>query len=104
MFIPKGSFIYANARAMTHDESIYKDPDTFNPDRYISKTEGGAEEPYPVGNFGFGRRICPGRHLAEANVWIVVVTMLATLNIQKAVGEDGEEIIPEVVLTNGLTR
>jgi cytochrome P450 len=46
----------ANAYAITHDESVYKDPDTFNPDRYLSVDEGGAGEPLPVGHFGFGRR------------------------------------------------
>ena len=33
-----------------------------------------------------------------------MVTMLATLDISKAVGEDGKEIIPDVQLTPGLTR
>jgi len=49
-------------------------------------------------------RICPGRHLAEASVWIVMVTMLATMNITKAVDANGKEIIPDVELTPGLTR
>lgn len=103
MFIPKGSFVYANARAMTHDSKMYFDPDVFNPDRYIPQSEGGAGEPFPVGQFGFGRRVCVGKHLAEASVWIVVATMLATMNTEKAVGSDGKEIVPEVELTNGLT-
>jgi hypothetical protein len=30
------SLVMANAYAITHDESVYKDPDTFNPDRYLS--------------------------------------------------------------------
>lgn len=103
MFIPKGSFVYANARAMTHDERIYSNPEEFNPDRVIPKSAGGLGEPFPVGQFGFGRRVCVGRHLAEASVWIVVATMLATLSINKAVGDDGNEIVPDVELTSGLT-
>ena len=42
--------VYANAYAIAHDERVYKNPQDFNPDRY------GGGEPYPVGNFGFGRR------------------------------------------------
>ncbi|PVH80134.1 cytochrome P450 [Cadophora sp. DSE1049] len=103
MFIPKGSFVYANALAMTHDETTYADPETFNPDRFKPQSEGGAGEPFPIGQFGFGRRICPGRHLAEASVWIVMVTMLATMNITKAVDTNGKELIPDVELTPGLT-
>ncbi|KAK1671749.1 cytochrome P450 [Colletotrichum godetiae] len=103
MFIPKGSFVYANARAMTHDERTYADAGAFDPDRYIPIVEGGRGEPFPVGQFGFGRRVCVGRHLAEASVWIVIASMLATVRIEKARGPRGEEIIPRVKLTNGLT-
>jgi cytochrome P450 len=42
--------VYANAHAIAHDERVYHDPHEFNPDRYV------AGEPFPVGNFGFGRR------------------------------------------------
>ncbi|EFX03575.1 cytochrome p450 monooxygenase [Grosmannia clavigera kw1407] len=103
MFIPKGSFVYANARAMTHDERVYQNPDRFEPDRFASVEEGGRGEPLPVGQFGFGRRICVGQHLAEANVWIVVATMLAAFDIGRAKGPDGQDIIPVVKVTNGLT-
>lgn len=102
-FIPAGSHVYANARAMTHDEAIYKDPDTFNPDRYTPVSEGGRGEPLPNGHFGFGRRVCVGKHLAEASVWIVVACMLSTMRIEKALDEDGNPITPKVELTNGLT-
>ncbi|KAH7020048.1 cytochrome P450 [Ilyonectria destructans] len=101
--IPAGSFVYANARAMTHDERTYQNPDTFDPDRYIPVEEGGRGEPFPNGQFGFGRRVCVGQHLAEASVWIVVVGMLSTLKIQKALDTEGREVTPVVELTNGLT-
>jgi len=48
--------VISNTYAMNHDESIYSLPGSFNPDRYIPKEEGGREEPFPVGGFGFGRR------------------------------------------------
>ncbi|KAK7457634.1 cytochrome P450 1A2 [Colletotrichum acutatum] len=103
MFIPKGSFVYANARAMTHDERTYADPEVFDPERYVPVERGGRGEPFSVGQFGFGRRVCIGKHLAEASVWIVIASMLATVKIERARGPRGEEIIPRVELTNGLT-
>lgn len=118
-----GSFVYANAYAMCYDTDFYKSPETFNPLRFAPKEQGGNAEPYPNGHFGFGRRICPGRHLAEASVWIVssdrhlqplraradvyylqaITTMLATINIKKTLDKDGKQITPEVILTPGLT-
>jgi len=101
--IPKGSLVIANNYAMTHDESIYSNPSTFNPDRYSSKIEHGAEEPFPITPFGFGRRICPGRHLGTASIWIAVATMLATLEISKAKDINGQEIEPSQNMSTGLT-
>lgn len=103
-FISKGSFVYANARAMTHDERVYSSPDEFNPDRYMSRAEGGLGEPLPKGHFGFGRRICVGQHLAEASVWIVVASLLSTMTLERWVDpETGEQDVPIVEVTNGLT-
>ncbi|KAF5666217.1 cytochrome p450 [Fusarium heterosporum] len=89
--------VYANARAIAHDERVYKDPHDFNPDRYQ------AGEPFPIGNFGFGRRICVGRYLADNSVWIMVATMLSTLQFCKKVDSDGTPIEPRVQFTNGGT-
>ncbi|KAF6842127.1 cytochrome p450 monooxygenase [Colletotrichum plurivorum] len=103
MFIPKGSIIFANSHAMTQDERIYRDPKSFNPDRYKPPSAGGFGEPLPLGQFGFGRRVCVGRFLADNSVWIAAATMLATLNIGKKVRPDGQVIEPDVVFTNGGT-
>jgi cytochrome P450 len=103
-FIPAGSFVYANARAMTHDERVYSSPDEFNPDRYVPKAEGGLGEPLPKGQFGFGRRICVGQHLAEASVWIVIAGVLSTMRLERWTDPQTKaKDVPIVELTNGLT-
>ncbi|KAK5656691.1 hypothetical protein OQA88_4237 [Cercophora sp. LCS_1] len=91
MFIPKGTIVYQNVWAMMHDESVYADPETFWPERYLSREEGGNAEPLPVGNFGFGRRVCIGRNLAENSLIIVLAMILATVEIGWPIGEDGRE-------------
>jgi hypothetical protein len=50
------TIVYQNVRAMTLDPEVYSDAENFDPDRYIPKDQGGRSEPFPVGNFGFGRR------------------------------------------------
>ena len=37
-------------------------------------------------------RVCPGRHLSDATIWIYVVSVLATLNVQPAKDADGRDI------------
>ncbi|KAL1673148.1 cytochrome P450, partial [Schizophyllum commune] len=98
-----GTIVYANARAMCYDTRIYKSPEIFDPMRYAPESEGGRAEPPPVGHFGFGRRICVGRHFADATLWIIMATMLATLNFERVLDDDGQSVTPKVSLTAGLT-
>ncbi|KAI9902695.1 hypothetical protein N3K66_002047 [Trichothecium roseum] len=100
MHIPK---VYANAQAMAQDERMYANPRSFSPERFAPKSEGGSGEPLPVAHFGFGRRICVGRFLADSSVWIMAATMLATLNFRKPTNEEGIEYEPDVSFTNGTT-
>ncbi|KAF8067016.1 cytochrome P450 [Lyophyllum atratum] len=102
MLIPKGSILIPNIRGMTWDESIHKDPFTFDPTRFLP-TPVGRGEPYPP-TFGFGRRICPGRYLAMESLWMSIATIMATMSIARALDEYGNEIIPDSLpVTTGIT-
>jgi len=88
---------------MTLDERIYKDPFKFDPERFLPAPLGRGE-PVSSGPFGFGRRICPGRHLADDSLWIAMATILSALSILKAVGKDGNDVVPDVTsVTTGIT-
>ncbi|KAH6689499.1 cytochrome P450 1A2 [Plectosphaerella plurivora] len=96
MFIPKGTVVFANAKAMAMAADKYENPELFDPDRYLRG------EPTPPGNFGFGRRRCPGNYLAMASVNIFIVTLLSAFNLEMALAEDGTPLEPEVGLSVGL--
>ncbi|KAJ3574049.1 hypothetical protein NP233_g2020 [Leucocoprinus birnbaumii] len=104
MLIPKGALVFANTRGISINDAVYHDPHTYKPSRYLPKSQGGQEEPEPLAQFGFGRRICPGRHLADTSLWLAMVTILSLYQIRKVKGPDGKEITPEVALDSGLTR
>ncbi|KAF4597210.1 hypothetical protein EYR40_007662 [Pleurotus pulmonarius] len=103
MFIPKGSLIYPNVLAMSLDEN-YSNPTAFNPSRFMPKSDGGGGEPPFPSAFGFGRRICPGRHLAYASIWIAVTTILSTLNITRKKDEHGNNIPLRLEFSSGITK
>lgn len=92
--IPKGTMILQNIWWFTHNPSIYKDPMVFNPDRFL-----GSEPELDPGqlSFGFGRRACPGRYLADGSLYSTVSHVLATLDIKAGLDEQGNrlEIKPE---------
>ncbi|KAG1800168.1 cytochrome P450 [Suillus subaureus] len=94
-YIPKGSFVMPNIWFMLNDSRTYANPSQFNPERFLAKDGKDPETEPRTMCFGFGRRICPGIHLAEASIWISTVMSLAVFDISKVV-ENGIEITPNV--------
>ncbi|TFK58390.1 cytochrome P450, partial [Pluteus cervinus] len=102
-FIPKGSTILPNVWGMAHDPTVYHDPMVFNPDRFLSRP-GYKPEPDPRSiAFGFGRRICPGRVLADTSVFLSCAMALAVFNIS-AYKENGKPILPDILQLSGVVR
>ncbi|KAF8990310.1 cytochrome P450 [Cyathus striatus] len=98
-YIPKGTIILPNMWAMAHDEGIYPDPNEFKPERFF-KENGQLNDDISDLPFGFGRRICPGRHMASATVWLTIATVLTVFNIRKAKDDHGNEIPVSGVYTD----
>ena len=89
-------------RAMSRDPEHYPDPEHFNPDRFLLEGQLNPNIRDPESFvFGFGRRrvpfdlyscpypptlalsfrICPGRHFADDEVWLMAATVLACFNV-----------------------
>ncbi|OAX36487.1 cytochrome P450 [Rhizopogon vinicolor AM-OR11-026] len=90
-FIPEGVMVIANTWAMTHDAQKYPNPDEFKPERFLHEDGSLTSDTMPLG-FGWGRRICVGQHLADAALWIMITSFLATFSVHKVLDENGEEI------------
>ncbi|KAK8007307.1 4-hydroxy-tetrahydrodipicolinate synthase [Apiospora arundinis] len=94
--IPEGAILIANLWAINRDPKLYKDPSSFQPSRFMDR---GTEESHPSEAepdprqfvFGFGRRICPGRFLADATLFLTIAKTLAAYKIGKVI-RDGKEI------------
>ncbi|KAJ6448362.1 cytochrome P450 [Mycena sanguinolenta] len=93
--LPARSMVIGNTWAMLHDEVMYPDPHAFKPERFLlpnGMIDHSVKDPDAA--FGYGRRRCPGRHLATTAIWITAANVLATFNINKAVDEVGNLIEP----------
>ncbi|KAF4585218.1 hypothetical protein EYR40_002055 [Pleurotus pulmonarius] len=107
--IPADTVVMVNNWALTHNEEWYPDPTAFKPERHMQPLSGRSSLPqlpqYPPDPrtlvFGFGRRNCPGIHLAESFLYIVVVTTLATFSILPELDAEGNALPPKVEHLSG---
>ncbi|KAL1711347.1 cytochrome P450 [Schizophyllum commune] len=101
-FIPKGSLVMPILWSMLHDERTYRRPMKFWPERFLA-TEGRPPEKDPKTIcFGFGRRICPGRELADISLFTCASTLFV-FEISKY-KEGGVEVAPIEGQTSGSIR
>lgn len=70
--IPASSIIMPLQWCMNHDERKFPNSHRFDPSRWLQP---GAEA-LRYHAFGFGRRICPGRHIAENSVFLGIARLL----------------------------
>jgi cytochrome P450 len=95
MFIPKGTVILPNTRVINFDPTVFgEDAARFNPARYLDekgqvKALMDRREEGHV-SFGYGRRICPGRYVAEGTLAIDFATLLWALRFERLECAKGE--------------
>ncbi|KAJ8468167.1 hypothetical protein ONZ51_g9809 [Trametes cubensis] len=101
--IPKGATVMVNVWGILHDPEHYPNPETFEPDRFLKdgKLNEDVLDPATV-MFGYGRRICPGRHFAENSLFINIACLLHVFDIMPAVDEHGSAIPVRYRVSSGL--
>ncbi|KZS97164.1 cytochrome P450 [Sistotremastrum niveocremeum HHB9708] len=107
MFMPAGTMVIANIWNMSMDSAYYPQPSEYNPDRFIENKDGQIRLKREIQNpedfvFGFGRRICPGRHFAMKSIYISVATILAVFDISSPLDDAGDPIPPDTEYGGGL--
>ena len=76
-------------RAIFHDPTIYPEPDAFKPERFLNTDGSLRDDPVLTSTFGFGKRLCPGRHLVDSVLFIVVASLLSVFKVENGSGGDG---------------
>jgi cytochrome P450 len=75
---------------------VFPEPGLFKPERWLRERADGTLEvntdlPDPRAlNFGFGRRVCPGQHIANNMLFASAVSLLATMNISRKIDAQGK--------------
>jgi cytochrome P450 len=85
------TIIPGERRAILHNPVTYPEPSKFKPERFLDPA---SPLPFPETGFGFGRRKCPGRHLALDMAWISMASMLAVFEFLPETDIDGRSVPP----------
>jgi cytochrome P450 len=86
-------------RAILHDPEIFPDPEVLKPERFLDQDGNLKDDPTMSLAFGAGKRICPGRHFADATLFMVASSVLSLFNITKAKDANGREIAVNVAVS-----
>ncbi|KAF9525039.1 cytochrome P450 [Crepidotus variabilis] len=96
--IPGGSTVISNIYCIlrTCDR-----PNDFYPERYLSKND--LLDPFEI-IFGFGRRACPGKSLAETSYWLIAATLVSAFDVLTLRDKHGDDLNKEYGFLNGFVR
>ncbi|MCJ1468497.1 hypothetical protein MMC07_007126 [Pseudocyphellaria aurata] len=115
MKIPAGSIVIMNVWGLHHDPTRFSNPDVFDPEcftgrtllapKYAASADFENRDHY---GYGAGRRICPGIHLGERNLFIAMAKLLWAFDFSAKSDAEGKAIPidtdPETGYTNGFVR
>ncbi|KAI5623756.1 cytochrome P450 1A1 [Silurus asotus] len=99
-FIPKDTCVFINQWQINHDPEIWKEPSSFNPDRFLSAdgTELNKMEAEKVMIFGLGKRRCVGEIIGRSEVFLFLAILIQRLKFSPMPGQ-----MPDMTPEYGLT-
>ncbi|CAJ0828861.1 8809_t:CDS:2 [Entrophospora sp. SA101] len=77
--------LFINAQGIHMDKSYWKEPEKFNPERFLSTNNNKNDDKIQKNTlqpFGGGVRMCPGRNLAMAQLKIFMVLLFGRFNVE----------------------
>jgi cytochrome P450 len=80
--IPNGSILIGNVWAVGRDPQYFPDPENFDPQRWFD-ANGKIREDLKNYAFGFGRRVCPGQHIATASIFLNTALILWATTVKR---------------------
>ena len=98
VFIPKGTICIPNVWYMNRDPEVYgENAEHFDPARHLETDPDIAPSSLDVReeghvSYGFGRRLCVGRHMANNSLFIDIAIMLWATNIERKRDASGEAL------------
>ncbi|KAM4629685.1 cytochrome P450 2J2-like [Polymixia lowei] len=85
--IPKGTMILATLNSVLHDESMWENPHSFNPQHFLDQ-DGKFRKREAFMPFSAGKRICLGEQLARMELFLFFTSLLQRFSFSAPTGEE----------------
>nr|WEQ50544.1 cytochrome P450 76AK24 [Salvia officinalis] len=102
--IPKSSKVIVNFWAITRDPSIWKNPECFEPERFLDNDIDFEGQHFELIPFSSGRRICPGIPLASRMLHCMVATLCHNFDWELEKGAESKQLQREDVFGLALQK
>ncbi|KAH7850949.1 hypothetical protein Vadar_004958 [Vaccinium darrowii] len=90
--VPQGAQVLVNAWAIGHDPSVWENPTSFMPERFLDLDIDVRGRDFELIPFGGGRRICPGLSLAIRVIPLMLGSLINSFNWKLEGGIKPEEL------------
>ncbi|XP_057771422.1 carnosic acid synthase-like [Salvia miltiorrhiza] len=102
--IPKNTKMFVNVWAITRDPTIWKDPERFEPERFLDKDIDFSGQHFELIPFSSGRRICPGMALASRMLPCMVAALCHNFDWELERGNESKRLQREDVFGLALQK
>ncbi|XP_072015408.1 cytochrome P450 2J6-like isoform X2 [Amphiura filiformis] len=92
--IPKGTHVISNLYSVTRDPSVWVEPDSFQPERFLDDDKQFKKNPKQM-VFGAGKRVCLGKQLAVMELFIFYTHLMHRFSFHKPDGMESVDIHPK---------
>ncbi|GKT42668.1 3-hydroxyphenylacetate 6-hydroxylase [Colletotrichum spaethianum] len=92
--VPKGTVVFLNSWACNMDNELWHDAEVFRPERWLENPEA------PMFTYGIGYRMCAGTMLANRELYITFLRMLASFELSSTTKIDTDPVTGAADLTN----
>ncbi|CAI0455273.1 unnamed protein product [Linum tenue] len=90
--VPKGAQVLVNVWAISRDPTVWEDPMSFKPERFIGSQVDFRGQDFKLLPFSAGRRMCPGVSLATRQIPLVLTALVRSFDWCLSDGEDETEL------------
>lgn len=102
--IPKHAKIFINYWAISRDPAIWKNPDRFEPERFLDNDIDFGGHHFNLIPFGSGRKICPGMPLASRMLHCIIATLCHNFDWKLKQGTESKQFQREDVFGQVLQK